>query len=235
MIKPCNRTYVLREHSHITQAIVLVDSPEPLDQGESDVLDELEKLTDLHFLFLPKATPRIDPKKFSEAWSATGYTVSTDPTGIQGLLWTVDYDRELFQGQHLYYFVILPGQVRGTSPDTVRRFIENSEVLRRSVFKVQRLSAEALAASYLKSGSWWKPVDRVGTYTTHTIEQPEGLLLYRPELHQEIQEFLMGKPGYRETFPRIPDFLGSLTVRLRDPELILNMTPSDVKIGTDRV
>lgn len=225
-----NKTYILRDNIHLTQTFVIVQDGQELGQTESDTLDQLAEITDAHFLFVsPK---KVWPEKFSELYQASGYSLSPDRTNISGILSGIEYDRQLSPGQHLYYFVVYSQNLKDLVIKDVKKIIDNSEVLRRSIYPVSRYSAVDLSRFYErpKSGLWRKYViDRTNMYTTHTVDNSSPLVL-RPDLIDQVTEFLSDRPAYLETFTNFPDFLGSVTTRIK--YVNLNLPISDVKVSS---
>jgi hypothetical protein len=226
------KTYVLRDNSHITQAIIIVRKPEfPISVKAQEVIDGLEALTDLHFLFLEDIVKSVDPEKFSELYQAASYSVA--PKEVQGVLGSIEYDSEIWTGQHLYHFVMDLSTIDSVSVRTIKKLIEASEVLRRSIFPVHRAEPEILGSVYMKdSGSWWKRPDRFGMYLTHYIPESCHVEIVQKDLWTEIMKFCEAKRGYLETFKSFRDFLASVSVRLRKPELVLNKNPEEVDVST---
>ena len=234
-----NKVYVLREHSHITETIITFTGYQdwPLTEKAHGILDELEKITDLHFVFTNASKNGIHPGKFSELYQATGFSLSEDHTGISGILRAIEYDREFWPGQHLYWNVIRGELLDEVDVEGVKRIIESSEVLKRSVFKTYRYTSEDLYEFYKSTDYSWKlwNIDILkNTYTTHTVSSECSWIVLKPELIDKIWEHIEKYPGYPDTFGSAWDFFGSVAIRLRDPELILNQDPQDVKINSNR-
>ena len=226
------RTYVLRDNSHITRAIIVIKKAEfPLSVKAQEVVDGLEAVTDLHFLFVGDITKTVDPEKFSELYRAASYAVSDRE--IPGVLGSIEYDNEIWTGQHLYHFVMDLRTIDQVSVRSVRKLIAASEVIRRSIFPVHRAEPEILGSIYLKdTKSWWKRPSRSGMYTTHYIPETSNIELIQKDLWSEIMKFCESKSGYLETFDDFRDFLASVSVRLGVPAMILNKNPEEVDVNT---
>lgn len=208
---------------------------DPVLSGEAHwTLDKLEEITDLHFVFTKEACGRVSPEKFSEAYQASSYSVTKDPTGISGILGEMEYDRELLKGQHLYYFVMDLKSMKDIDHTQVNKIILASEVLKKSIYKITRLSPEALAETYSVPEVWYKKTDRRGLYTTH--KTTDKVLVVRHELYEAITKFLENKHGYQETFRNYQDFFGSVISRMEDRDkLVFNKSIEDVKISANRI
>lgn len=226
------KTYVLRDNSHITQAIIIVKKLGfPVSVKTQDVIDGLEAVTDLHFLFLDDITKAIDPEKFAELYQAASYSIA--PKEVPGVLGSIEYDTEIWTGQHLYHFVMDIRALDQVSVKSIKKLIAASEVLRRSIFPIRRVEPEILGSVYMKdSGSWWKRPDRSGMYTTHYIPESSSVEVVQKNLWTEITKFCESKRGYQETFENFRDFLASISVRLKMPELVLNKNPEEVDVNT---
>jgi len=236
-----NRTFILRDHSHITETVILFTGyPSwPLSQKEHETIDSLEKISDLHFVFTETSTTGIDPKKFSELYQATKFSISLDPTGISGLLWAIDYDRAFWPGQHLHWSVILGEHLDNVDPSNVRKMIEASELIKSSVFEVKRYSSEDLYNFYKIPETGFRAIFQtpqiLDTYTTHTVSPEESWVVLKKEFMDEIITYRTDHPRYIGTFRDPWSFLGSISKRLEKTDLVLNQNPDNVKISTNRV
>lgn len=237
-----SKTYILRSRAHLSQTIIEIRDDlvtGPLSDKQHDILDRLEELTDLHFCFLSQESKKIDFEKFSEAYRATSYSVNSDGTGISGILEAIRYDRVMYPGQHIIWFV---ANLHGFGQDKIiKKIIESSEVLRSSVYEVQRLGAEDLWDNYRKvqekSWKFWENPPRSNVYTTHKVplDSGEPVIVLRSQMIDKIYEYDREHPGYTESFPWFSEFLGSITDRMPGAyDILLKQNPLDVKINPNR-
>ena len=212
---------------------------QPLAPATQGILDTLEEITDLHFVFLTGAP--VDPEKFSEAYRGTSYALSDDPSWISGIFESIHYDRVMYPGQHLLWFVAELTELEESTPGTIKKIIENSEVLKKSVFSITRLTTEELFENYKgprPEGSSWKfwktaSVDRGGTYDTHKVDS--RVIILRPALVDLVMDYDKKRPAYTETFTDYDRFIGSVVHRIPGAlDEVLKQHPSDVKVNTDR-
>jgi len=237
-----NKTYILRARAHLSQTIIEIRDnlvTGPLSDKQHETLDRLEEITDLHFCFLDRDSKKIDFEKFSEAYRASSYSVNTDGTGISGIMEAIRYDRTMYPGQHILWFVAnLDGfdQVK-----TIRKIVESSEVLRKSIYNVRRLDSEFLWTHYSKnqekSLKFWQKPDRTCVYSTHEVplDQSEPVIVLRGPMIDLIYQYDHENPGYTETFPWFHEFLGSITDRMPGAyDLLLKQNPRDVKVNPNR-
>ncbi len=198
-----NPTYVIRERSHIGLTICVI-GPElfedtgPLKPEIHDILGKLEAITDIHFLMLPGLP--IVSRKFAEAYQAVSWSDSGQ-SEIQGILGAIRYDRELYPGQHIAWF--LADMTDLDLPETVRKATESLAVLRKSVVNIERLGPHELWLNYSgtpkKSGWSWKVWDMnpdapdYGLYDTHTAT---GTMVFRETYIKKLEVYLGENPGY---------------------------------------
>lgn len=239
-----NRTFILRKNSHITQTIIMFDTDSrvfPLTDKEQGIIDELEKITDLHFIFTSNSVKKLKPQVFSELYQAASYTITSDNVMISGVMHSIEYDREMFPGKHSYYFIIGGWNLENVDPGSIDKITKSVQLLSRSIFKINRYSSDVLGSFYLyNDNSFFSRfvVDRRNMYTTHTVSYEDcSVIALNNKLYSKIVEFLDGKQGYQETFCGVWEFFGSVTARLLkdDKELLLNQSIDDVKINPNGV
>lgn len=237
-----SKTYILRSRAHLSQTIIEIRDnlvTGPLSEKQHEILDRLEEITDLHFCFLEYDSKKIDFEMFAEAYRATSYSVSSDGTGISGIMEAIRYDRTMYPGQHVLWFV---AKLDGfDQPKTIKKIIESSEVLKKSIYEVHRLDSEFLWMHYQKNREkslrFWQKPDRTCVYSTHEvpIDQSEPVIVLRGPMIDLIYKYDQENPGYTETFPWFTQFLGSITDRAPGAyDLLLKQNPRDVKINSNR-
>lgn len=237
-----NKTYILRSRAHLSQTIIEIRDDlvsGPLSDKQHETLDRLEEITDLHFCFLTYDSKKIDFEKFSEAYRATSYSVNPDGTGISGIMEAIRYDRTMYPGQHILWFVV---NLHGLGQEkTVKKIIESSDVLKKSIYGVRRLGPEYLWSAYRKnqekSLKFWETPDRASVYSTHEvpIDSEQPVIVLRSQMIDLINQYDRENPGYTETFPWFDKFLGSITDRIPGAyEVLLKQNPRDVKINSNR-
>jgi len=232
-----NKTYILRSRAHLSQTIIeirgdLISSP--LSDYQHEVLDGLEKITDLHFCFITQESRKISFEKFSEAYRAVSYSINSDATGISGIMETIRYDRVIYPGQHILWFIV---DLHGSDQaKIVKKFVDSSDVLHKSVYEVHRLSPEELWSNYHENPKrwFWNIPSRTNVYSTH--ETPiDPVIVLRAPMIDLIYQYDSENPGYTETFPWFTKFLGSITDRMPGAyDLLLKQNPRDVKINSNR-
>jgi len=211
----------------------------PLSDKQHETLDRLEEITDLHFCFLEQDSKKIDFEKFSEAYRAASYSVNPDGTGISGIMEAIRYDRTMYPGQHVLWFVT---NLHGLGQaKTIKKIIESSEVLTRSVYEVHRLGPEDLWSAYRKNQErtlkFWQITPRTDVYSTHEVplDSEQSVIVLRGSMIDLIYKYDRENPGYTETFPWFSKFLGSITDRMPGAyDLLLKQNPRDVKINSNR-
>lgn len=239
-----SKTYILRSRAHLSQTIIEIrDSliSGPLSDKQHEILDRLEETTDLHFCFLEEDSKKIDFGKFSEAYRAASYSVNPDTTGISGIMEAIRYDQTMYQGQHILWFIV--NLEEGSDQEkTVRKIVESSEVLKRSIYMVKRLGPDDLWKNYRKNQErnlkFWETPSLANTYTTHEVpfDHDEPVIVLRPEMINLIRNYDFENPRYTETFSKFSEFLGSITDRMPGAyEVLLKQNPQNVKINPNRV
>ena len=208
----------------------------PLSDKQHEILDRLEEITDLHFCFLSQDSKKIDFEKFSEAYRAASYSVNSDNTGISGIMEAIRYDRTMYPGQHVLWFVA--DLLGSDQPKIIKKIIESSEVLKKSIYEVRRLGPEDLWLNYQKNQEkhWklWETPERLDVYTTHDA-QIDPVIALRGPMIDLIYKFDRENPGYTETFCWFDKFLGSVTDRAPGAyDLLLKQNPRDVKVNSNR-
>ena len=237
-----SKTYILRSRAHLSQTIIEIHGSlisGPLSDKQHETLDRLEEITDLHFCFKEQDSGKIDFEKFSEAYRAASYSVNPDETGISGIMEAIRYDRVMYPGQHILWFI---ASLDGTDQvKTVKKVVESSEVLKKSIYEVRRLDSESLWEHYSKnkekSLKFWQKPNRTYVYSSHEVplDQNESVIVLRGPMIDLIYQYDRENPGYTETFRWFDEFLGSITDRIPGAyELLLKQNPRDVKINPNR-
>jgi hypothetical protein len=165
--------------------------------------------------------------------------VNPDGSGISGIMEAIRYDRVMYPGQHILWFV---ANLHGLNQDKIiKKMVESSEILKSSVYEVRRLGSEYLWGNYRKAQekSWkfWETPSRSGVYSTHEVplDSEEPVIALKAPMIDKIYQYDKEHPGYTETFPWFNIFLGSITDRMPGAySLLLKQNPRDVKINPNR-
>lgn len=235
-----NKTFILERPVHINTTFIYI-SPFlnidiAFDQGVSDALDSLRKITNIVFIFNKKMQNTVDIKSLSTLYRANGYIVSENDYVMQSIFYALSYFRVLYEKMLGFLVIDDLGYLKRIDIEKIGSII-NSGQINSSIFNVKRMELDELKKIFINPPKQ-SFLDRIkgkvnlkytsGMYSRFDMTDETVCYYLRQVFIDEIKQFLKEDfcpPYYLESFyTRYPtEFFASIAERLPDKVKVLNI------------